>query len=593
MFLPVCSQDMIERGIERLDFVLVTGDAYVDHPSFAHAVISRVLESKGYTVGIIAQPNWRSCDGFKILGRPRLGFLVSAGNLDSMVAHYTASKKIRSNDYYSPGGQAGKRPNRAVIAYCNRIREAYGKTVPIIIGGIEASLRRFAHYDYWDDRVRRSILIDSGADILVYGMGERQICEIAELLHSGVDMPSIKSVRGTVYIEDDQTSLPKEAIITHSFEEVSEDKRKYAESFKEQYDEQDHVTGRAVVQKCREKYVVQNTPADPLTTAELDRVYALAYERDYHPVYRESGGIPAIDEVKFSITSSRGCFGGCNFCALTFHQGRVVTARSHKSVINEATGFTYHPDFKGYIHDVGGPTANFRLPSCSKQAKEGFCRDRQCLFPQICRSVEVTHADYLALLKKLREIPRVKKVFIRSGIRFDYLLKDKNEDFFKELCQHHISGQLKIAPEHISENVLQYMGKPGGGLFGRFKDRFDQYNSSIGKKQYIVPYLMSSHPGSTLHDAIELAEYLRDNRYNPEQVQDFYPTPGTISTCMYYTEIDPRTMKRVYVPKTYKERQLQRALLQYKNPKNRSLVLEALKKAGREDLIGRTKGCLV
>ena len=591
-FLPISKYDLEERGIEQLDFIYVTGDAYVDHPAFAHALICRLLEDLGYTVGIIAQPDWHSCDDFKRLGTPKYGFLVGSGNIDSMVNHYTAAKKRRNEDLYSPGGEIGHRPDRALIVYCNRIREAYGKKMPIIIGGIEASLRRFAHYDYWSDKVRRSVLIDSGADILIYGMGEKQIEEIAQLLAMGVPVSEIKSVRGTMYKEGDVSLLP-EGIVIPDYDEVSQNKRKYAEATKAQYAEQDAVRGKPVIQKDRDKYLVQNPPAPPLTTDELDRIYELPYVRDYHPVYEEKGGIPAIKEVKFSIVSSRGCFGACNFCALTFHQGRTISARSHNSILKEAELLTKLPDFKGYIHDVGGPTANFRKPSCEKQLKSGVCKDKQCLFPEPCKNLEVSHQDYLELLRKLRKLKGIKKVFIRSGIRYDYLIQDKNDEFFYDLLKHHISGQLKVAPEHISDNVLKYMGKPSKTVYERFSEKYARINDQIGKKQYLVPYLMSSHPGSRLKDAIALAEFLRDNKLNPEQVQDFYPTPGSISTCMYHTGIDPRTMEDVYIPKTYEEKQMQRALLQYKRPENYKLVYSALKKAGRLDLVGSSPKCLI
>ena len=592
-FLPISKYDMQNRGIEQFDFIFVTGDAYVDHPSFANALISRLLESLGYTVGIIAQPDPHSCEGFKILGKPKYAFFVSAGNIDSMVNHYTASKKRRNTDFYSPGGKAGYRPDRATIVYCNRLREAYGKDVPIVIGGIEASLRRFAHYDYWADKVRRSILIDSGADLLIYGMGERQTEEIANLLSSGVPVGDIKFVRGTAYKEDKKENIPSDAVIVPDYDTVSTDKRKYAEATALQYGEQDAFRGKTVVQLDRDKYIVQNPPAYPLGAEELDKIYELPYMRTYHPIYEKDGGIPAIEEVKFSITSSRGCFGACSFCALTFHQGRTVSARSHESILREAEALTRLPDFKGYIHDVGGPTANFRAPSCKKQLKYGVCRDRQCLFPSPCKNIEVSHRDYLELLRKLRKIKGVKRVFIRSGIRYDYLIYDKDDEFFFELCKHHISGQLKVAPEHISDNVLKFMGKPSVSVYNKFSEKYKKINKQLGKSQFLVPYLMSSHPGSAIKDAIMLAEYLRDNKLNPEQVQDFYPTPGSLSTCMYYTGIDPRTMKTVYVPKTYEEKQMQRALLQYRRPENYKLVYMALKSAGRLDLVGSGEKCLI
>ena len=584
---------MESRGIDRLDFVYVSGDAYVDHPAFAHALICRLLEDLGYTVGIIAQPDWHTCEDFKRLGEPRLGFLVGAGNIDSMVNHYTAAKKRRNTDLYSPGGRAGCRPDRATIVYCNRLREASGNKIPIIIGGREASLRRFAHYDYWSDKVRRSMLIDSGADLLIYGMGEHQIAEIAELLNAGVSVHDIKSVRGTVYKEGDAAALPPDCIKIAAYDEVSSDKTAYAMATAQQYREQDAVSGRPVAQLDRDKYIVQNPPSPPLTSAELDRVYELPYVRDWHPCYAESGGVPAIDEVKFSITSSRGCFGACSFCALTFHQGRTISARSHESILREAELLTTLPGFKGYIHDVGGPTANFRAPSCKGQLEHGVCKNRQCLYPKPCKNLEISHRDYLELLRKLRRVKGVKRVFIRSGIRYDYLLYDTDEEFFRELCKYHVSGQLKVAPEHISDRVLKFMGKPSAEVYNSFCEKYKKINRDLGKEQYIVPYLMSSHPGSHLSDAIALAEYLRDHRLNPEQVQDFYPTPGSLSTCMYYTGIDPRTMQSVYVPRTYEEKQMQRALLQYKRPENYKTVYSALVAAGRRDLIGSGAKCLI
>lgn len=592
-FLPVSKYDMKERGIEQLDFIYVSGDAYVDHPSFAVAVITRIVENLGFTVGVIAQPDWHSCDDFMRLGEPKYGFLVGSGNIDSMVNHYTAAKKKRNTDLYSPGGEAGRRPDRAVIVYCNRIREAFGRKIPIVIGGIEASLRRFAHYDYWSDKVRRSILIDSGADILVYGMGESQIREITTFLADGVPVSEIKSVRGTAYLEGDESMLPKDGIVCEGYSEVASDKTAYARATASQYAEQDAFRGKPVIQLDRDKYVVQNPPAFPLSSEELDSVYELPYTGKWHPCYDESGGIPAIEEVKFSITSSRGCFGACNFCALAFHQGRTISARSHNSIIREAERMVKDPDFKGYIHDVGGPTANFRAPSCKGQLERGVCKNKQCLFPEPCKNLEVSHRDYLELLGKLRKIKGIKRVFIRSGIRYDYLIYDRDDEFFKALCKYHISGQLKVAPEHISDNVLKYMGKPSASVYKKFSDKYKRINSELGRKQYLVPYLMSSHPGSTMKDAVKLAEYLRDNRINPEQVQDFYPTPGSISTCMYYTGIDPRTMKKVYVPKRYEEKQMQRALLQYRKPENYKLVYAALREAGRLDLVGNGEKCLI
>lgn len=591
-FLPVSKADMAARGIDTLDFVYVIGDAYVDHPSFGHAIISRVLERAGFSVGIISQPRWRDSDDFTRLGRPRLGFLVMSGNIDPMVNHYTAAKKVRNTDLYSPGGRAGMRPDRATIVYCNRIREAYGD-VPIIIGGIEASLRRFAHYDYHSDKVRRSILIDSGADLLIYGMGERAVTEVAGLLDAGVPAAQIKGVDGTMYPESDPAALPYDGITLPSFEEVRDDKTSYALAAKIQYEEQDHVRGKPLIQLDDRRYVVQNPPAAPLSTQELDDVYELPYARTYHPSYESMGGVPAIKEVEFSITSCRGCFGGCNFCALTFHQGRTVTARSRESILREAELLTKQKNFKGYIHDVGGPTANFRFPSCKEQEKRGVCKERQCLFPKPCPKLIADHSDYTELLRELRALPGVKKVFVRSGIRFDYVMADESDEFLRELIKHHISGQLRVAPEHVSDNALRHMGKPAHDVYEKFRKKFERLNRELGKDQYLVPYLMSSHPGCTLKDAVRLAEYLRDTGCNPEQVQDFYPTPGSVSTCMYHTGIDPRTMRPVYVPKSYEEKLMQRALLQYRDPKNYKLVYRALIKAGRGDLIGYDKKCLI
>ena len=592
MFLPVNKTDMIKSGISQLDFILVSGDAYIDHSSFAHAVISRILESHGYSVGIIPQPSWQSIDDFLVLGEPRLGFLVTSGNIDSMVNHYTAAKKRRSQDFYSPGGKAGLRPDRATIVYCNKLRQAFGKKVPIIIGGIEASLRRFAHYDYWSDKVRRNILTDSGADLLIYGMGEHQIIEIADLLNCGANIKDIKHIAGTVY-EETEADLPKDCIILPSYDDVSSSKEDYARATYLMQREQDAVRGKILAQKDSKKYIVQNPPSPPLSTEELDAVYELPYENTYHPMYEKDGGVPAISEIKFSLTSCRGCFGNCNFCALAFHQGRTVTSRSHNSLIREAKNMVSSPDFKGYIHDVGGPTANFRNPACKKQEKYGVCPDKRCLYPSPCKNMEISHRDYLSLLRKLRKLDGIKKVFIRSGIRYDYLMADKDEEFFYELCKHHISGQLRVAPEHISDNVLKYMGKPSRSVYDKFIKKFEKINDELKIEQYAVPYLMSSHPGSTLKDAVALAEYLRDKNIQPDQVQDFYPTPGSISTCMYYTEIDPFTMKKVYVPKTYEEKQMQRALLQYRNPTNYETVKKALIKAGRSDLIGNGQHCLI
>ena len=590
-FLPVTREEMLERGWERPDFVYICGDAYVDHPSFGAAIICRVLESHGYKICFVAQPNWRTTEDFTRFGEPRLGFLVSAGNIDSMVNHYTVAKKKRRKDYYSPGGEMGLRPDRATIVYCNKLREVYKKT-PIIIGGVEASLRRLSHYDYWDNKVRRSILLDSGADLLLYGMGEHQIVEMADALDSGIPIQELTFLRGSVYKTKD-ISRAYDYILLPKFREVQKDKEKYADSFLIQYQNTDAVTGKTLIEEYDEWTVVQNPPSPPLRTQELDKVYALNFERNYHPMYEEKGGIPAIEEVKFSLVSNRGCFGNCNFCALAFHQGRVVTARSHHSLVAEAEKITWDPDFKGYIHDVGGPTANFRGPACKKQLEQGACRDRQCLWPTKCPNLEVDHMDYVYLLRKIREIPRIKKVFIRSGIRYDYLIYDKNETFFHELCKYHISGQLKVAPEHVSEKVLQKMGKPAGDVYQRFVKKYYDINRKLGMEQYLVPYLMSSHPGSDLDAAIELAEYLRDIHHMPEQVQDFYPTPGTLSTAMYYTEIDPRTKEKVYVPKSPHEKAMQRALMQYRLPQNYDLVYEALKKAHREDLIGFDQHCLI
>lgn len=595
-FLPITKEDMAERGWDELDFIMIGGEAYVDHPSFGNAIISRVLEHEGYRVGIIAEPDWRDCSSFKVLGRPKLAFLISSGVIDSMVNHYTASKKPRSEDVYSPGGKAGLRPDRAVIVYANRAKEAY-KNVPVIIGGIEASLRRFAHYDYWDDTVRRSILVDSKADILIYGMGEKPIVEIAARLNRGEQINQITDIRGTAVLKaapkEGRLELGLNQILVPSFEEVKSDKLKYAEAFHIQYQEQDPIRGKTLLQQHGDRYLIQYPPAFPLTEGEMDQIYALPYQRTYHPTYKSAGGVPAIQEVEFSITSHRGCFGGCSFCALTFHQGRMIQKRSQSSILNEAKKLIWSENFKGYIHDVGGPTANFRNPSCKIQKEKGVCKDKQCMANGGCKNLEVDHREYLQLLRKLREIPEIKKVFIRSGIRFDYLMLDKNDEFFEELCEHHISGQLKVAPEHVVDRVLQKMGKPSRQVYDQFVKKFKAINEKLGKEQYLVPYLISSHPGSDLGAAIELAEYLRDSHYTPEQVQDFYPTPGSLSTCMYYTELDPRNMEPIYVPKSPKEKAMQRALLQYRRPQNYKLVLEALRKAGREDLIGYGPKCLI
>lgn len=591
-FLPICKKDMDERGIQQLDFVYVIGDAYVDHPSFGHAIISRVLEAHGYTVGIISQPDWKDDNSISVLGEPRLGFLVAAGNMDSMVNHYTVSKKRRSTDAYTPGGVMGKRPDYATITYCNLIRRNYKKT-PIIIGGIEASLRRLAHYDYWSDSLKRSILLDSGADLLLYGMGERSIVEVADALNSGLLVRDITFIDGTVYKTRKKEDI-YDAIFLPDYSELKADKKKYAKSFYVQYQNTDPFSGKRLAESYDYKtFVVQNPPSKPLTIEEMDDVYALPYMRTYHPSYEKAGGVPAISEVKFSLVSNRGCFGGCSFCALTFHQGRIIQVRSHESIIEEAKMLTKEPDFKGYIHDVGGPTANFRAPACKKQLKHGACPNKQCLFPTPCDNLIADHRDYRALLKQLRALPGVKKVFIRSGIRFDYLLADKDQSFLKELCEYHVSGQLKVAPEHISDAVLKYMGKPENSVYRRFVQSYQKMNEKIGRKQFLVPYLMSSHPGSTLKEAVELAEFLRDFGYMPEQVQDFYPTPSTLSTCMYYTGVDPRTMEPVYTAVNPHEKAMQRALIQYRNPKNYELVSEALHKAGRTDLIGFDKKCLI
>ena len=591
-FLPICKKDMDERGIQQLDFVYVIGDAYVDHPSFGHAIISRVLEAHGYTVGIISQPDWKDDHSISILGEPRLGFLVAAGNMDSMVNHYTVSKKRRSTDAYTPGGVMGKRPDYATITYCNLIRRNYKKT-PIIIGGIEASLRRLAHYDYWSDSLKRSILLDSGADLLLYGMGERSIVEVADALNSGLLVRDITFIDGTVYKTRKKEDI-YDAIFLPDYSELKADKKNYAKSFYVQYQNTDPFSGKRLAESYDYKtFVVQNPPSKPLTIEEMDDVYALPHMRTYHPSYEKAGGVPAISEVKFSLVSNRGCFGGCSFCALTFHQGRIIQVRSHESIIEEAKMLTKEPDFKGYIHDVGGPTANFRAPACKKQLKHGACPNKQCLFPKPCDNLIADHRDYRALLKQLRALPGVKKVFIRSGIRFDYLLADKDQSFLKELCEYHVSGQLKVAPEHISDAVLKYMGKPENSVYRRFVQSYQKMNEKIGRKQFLVPYLMSSHPGSTLKEAVELAEFLRDFGYMPEQVQDFYPTPSTLSTCMYYTGVDPRTMEPVYTAVNPHEKAMQRALIQYRNPKNYELVSEALHKAGRTDLIGFDKKCLI
>ncbi len=591
MFLPINKTEMLDRGWEQCDFVYVIGDAYVDHPSFGHAIISRVLESRGYKVGILSQPDWKNPSSIDVFGRPRLGFLVSGGNMDSMVNHYSVTKHKRKTDAFTPGGVMGKRPDYATIVYCNLIRQKY-RDVPILIGGIEASLRRLSHYDYWSESMKRSILLDSQADLLMYGMGEKSIVEIADALNAGMEVKDITYIDGTVFktaqLDD---SLP--TIRLPSWDQVKTNKRAYAESFKIQYGNCDPFTAKRLAEPWERGFVVQNPPQKPLTEAEMDAVYALPYMRTWHPSYAKAGGVPAIEEVKFSLVSNRGCFGACSFCALTFHQGRIIQVRSHESILSEAEKITKEKGFKGYIHDVGGPTANFRHPACEKQLSKGACGGRQCLFPTPCKNMNADHSDYVALLRKLRKLPGVKKVFVRSGIRFDYLLSDKKDTFFKELVQFHISGQLKVAPEHVSDAVLSRMGKPKNAVYNAFVDKYYALNKKYGMEQYLVPYLMSSHPGSTLTEAVELAEYIREMGYNPEQVQDFYPTPSTLSTVMYYTGLDPRTMEKVYVPTDPHEKAMQRALIQYRNPKNYYLVKEALIAAHREDLIGSGPKCLI
>lgn len=591
-FLPINRQDCIDRGIKQLDFVYIIGDAYVDHPSFGYAIISRLLESYGYTVGIISQPDWRDADSITILGKPRLAFLVSSGNMDSMVNHYFVSKKRRPADAYTPGGIMGKRPDHAVVVYSNLIRQKY-KDTPIILGGIEASLRRMAHYDYWSDSFKRSVLLDSGADLISYGMGEKSIIEIADALNGGIDVKDITFIKGTVY-KARSIEQTQDAMVLPAYQEMLLDKKKYAQSFQLQHQNTDPFYGKTLIEAYDHSvYVIQNPPTLPLSTMEMDDIYALPYMRTYHPSYEALGGVPAMSEVKFSLTSNRGCFGGCSFCALTFHQGRIVQTRSHESLLKEAEEMTHDPEFKGYIHDVGGPTANFRAMACSKQSSKGACANRQCLFPKPCPNLEADHSDYVSLLRKLRALPGVKKVFIRSGIRFDYLLCDKDDTFFRELLKYHVSGQLKVAPEHICDAVLTKMGKPENAVYQRFMKKYEDYNQRIGKKQYLVPYLMSSHPGSTLKEAVALAEYIRDLGYMPQQVQDFYPTPSTLSTVMYDTGIDPRDMSNVYVVKNPHEKAMQRALIQYRNPENYQLVKEALHLAHREDLIGFDAKCLI
>ncbi len=590
-FLPINKQEMLERGWESCDFVYVIGDAYVDHPSFGHAIISRTLEHHGYSVGIISQPDWKDPKSIDVFGKPRLGFLVSGGNMDSMVNHYSVTKHRRKTDAFTPGGEMGKRPDYATVVYCNLIRRTY-KDVPILIGGIEASLRRLGHYDYWSETMKRSILLDSQADILMYGMGEKSIVELADALNSGMEVQDITYIDGTVYKTGSlDESLP--TVVLPSYDELKASKRKYAESFRIQYGNCDPFTAKRLAEPYGNSFVVQNPPQKPLTTEEMDAVYDLPYERTWHPSYAKKGGVPAIEEVRFSLVSNRGCFGACSFCALTFHQGRIIQTRSHESILKEAELMAKDKDFKGYIHDVGGPTANFRHPACEKQLTKGACGGRQCLYPTPCKNMKADHSDYVALLRKLRKIPGVKKVFVRSGIRFDYLLADKKDTFFKELVQFHISGQLKVAPEHVSDAVLSRMGKPRNAVYNQFVDKYFALNRQYGMNQFLVPYLMSSHPGSTLKEAIELAEYIREMGYNPEQVQDFYPTPSTLSTVMYYTGLDPRTMDKVYVPTDPHEKAMQRALIQYRNPKNYYLVREALLAAHREDLIGSGPKCLI
>ncbi len=591
MFLPISKKDMKKRGWDVCDFVYVIGDAYVDHPSFGHAIISRVLERAGYRVGIISQPDWKDPGSISILGRPRLGFLVMGGNMDSMVNHYSVFKHHRKTDAYTPGGVTGKRPDYATVVYCNLIRQTY-KDVPIIIGGMEASLRRLAHYDYWSDKMKRSILLDSQADLLLYGMGERSIVEVADALNAGLSVHDLTFLDGTVY-RSRTTDQVVDGITLPDWETVRDDKAAYARSFYTQYLNTDPFTARPLIEPYGKEFVIQNPPQKPLSEAEMDETYDLPYENTYHPSYEKLGGVPAIKEIKFSLSSNRGCFGGCSFCAITFHQGRIIQTRSHDSILREAERMTKDPAFKGYIHDVGGPTANFRLPACEKQLTKGVCAGKQCLFPKPCRNLRADHSDYVALLRKLRALPGVKKVFIRSGIRFDYLLADKDDSFFRELVKHHVSGQLRVAPEHVSDHVLDLMGKPRNAVYERFVEKYQKLCAQMHLDQYVVPYLMSSHPGSRLEDAVALAEHVRDMGYMPEQVQDFYPTPSTISTVMYYTGLDPRTMQPVYVAKDPHEKAMQRALIQYRDPKNYRLVYEALTLCHREDLIGTGPKCLI
>jgi len=590
-FLPISRKEMDERGWESPDFILISGDAYIDHPSFGAAIISRLLEAYGFRVSFMAQPDWKNVSEFRRLGKPRLGFLITSGNIDSMVSHYSVAKKRRKSDAYSPGGKTGLRPDRATIVYALKAREAYPE-VPVIIGGIEASLRRLAHYDYWDDRIHRSILIDAGADLLIYGMAEKAIIEVAEALQSGLKIGDVSYVRGTVCFAN-QINDPAGTVVLPSFENISINKKLFAESFMIQQSNTDAISAKTLAEPYPEGYVIQNPPAEPLSTEELDMIYRLPFTRNCHPVYQKAGGVPAITEVKFSLVSSRGCFGGCSFCSLHFHQGRRVQPRSIEAVVEEAKKMIADPDFKGYIHDIGGPTANFRQKACLKQIKQGVCPDKQCLFPEPCENLIVDHSEYLELLRRLRNLDGIKKVFIRSGIRHDYLLYDKDDRFFEELCRHHVSGQLKVAPEHVAPAVLQKMGKPGKELYLSFKKKYKAFNDKLGKEQYLVPYFMSSHPGSDMNAAVELAVFIRKHEHRPEQVQDFYPTPGTLSTCMFYTELDPRTMKPVYVPKSSHEKAMQRALIQFRNPKNYRLVYEALQKTGRSDLIGYGRRCLL
>ena len=591
-FLPTTKEDMKRRGWKQLDFVFITGDAYVDHPSFGHAIISRILEANGYKIGIISQPDWRQIDSFTQLGKPRLAFLVSSGNVDSMVNHFTVFKKRRRRDSYSPGGKAGLRPDRATIVYAGKAREAF-KDVPIILGGIEGSLRRFGHYDYWNDKVRRSVLMDSKADMLIYGMGEKPIIEIADALDAQIPINEIKWIKGTVFRSKELKDI-RDYRMLPSFNEITKSKKVYARSFLIQYKNHNHYSGRPLVEQYdTNTFIVQNPPPEPLKVEEIDQIYELPYMRDYHPIYKKEGGVPALEEVKFSITSTRGCFGGCSFCALAYHQGQVVQPRSSKSIIAEGKKISKDKGFKGYIHDVGGPTANFRCSACEKQKKYGSCEDKDCLFPEPCKSLVIDHEDYINILRELRDIEGVKKVFIRSGVRYDYVIYDKDRKFLEELVKHHISGFLKIAPEHISDVVLSRMGKPSRKVYERFVKEYQKMNQKVGKEQYIIPYFISSHPGSTLNEAIELAVYLKKTGFIPEQVQDFYPTPGTLSTCMYYTETDPRTMETIYVPKSMEEKQMQRALIQFNKPENHGKVYKALIKAGRKDLIGYDRDCLI